>query len=82
MTLLGQISHRIASETDQGLIRVYIELQSRKELKNVILTLRHPQKKRIQKVEVGGQDWKDFDAEREWIRISKTESTTEIVAYY
>src|SRR5262249_34122739 len=77
-TFLGQISYRIASETDQGLIRAHIELQGRKELKNVILTLRHPQLKKIQKVEVGGQPWKDFDAERESIRIPKKE-TTEIV---
>jgi hypothetical protein len=82
MTLLGQISYRIASETDQGLIRAQIELQGRKELKNLILTLRHPQKKRLQKVEVGGRPWKDFDAQAEWIRIPKTEGTTEITAYY
>ena len=82
MTLLGQISYRIASETDQGLIRAQIELQGRKELKDLILTFRHPQKKRLQKVEVGGRPWKDFDAQAEWIRIPKTEGTTEITAYY
>jgi len=82
MTLLGKISYQILSDSDQGQIRAQIELQGRQELKNVILTLRHPQLKRIQKVEVGGQSWKDFDAEGEWIRIPKKEGATEIVAHY
>lgn len=82
MTLLGQISYRIASDSDQGVIRAHLELQGRKELKSVILTIRHPEKRKIQKVEVNGQLWKDFDAEREWIRVPKKQGDTEIVAYY
>ena len=81
-TLLGKVNFRVASDSDQGVIRARLDLQGRKELKNVILYLRHPQQKKIRQVEVNGQPWKDLDVDREWIRIPKWEGTAEITAHY
>jgi hypothetical protein len=81
-TLLGQVGFRVASDSDQGMIRARLDLHARKELKNVILYLRHPDQKKMRQVEVNGQPWKDLNVEGEWIRIPKWEGTAEIVAHY
>jgi len=45
--------------------------------------LRHPEGKKIAAVTVNGQAWKDFDPEKEWVRIPKPDrGTYEIVAAY
>ena len=33
--------------------------------------LRHPQAKPIKSVSVNGQNWLDFDAKQEWVRIER-----------
>jgi hypothetical protein len=81
-TLLGQVGFRVASDSDQGVIHARVDLHARKELKNVILYLRHPDEKKMRRVEVNGQHWKDLDADREWIRVPKWEGRAEIVAHY
>jgi hypothetical protein len=81
-TLLGQVGFRVASDSDQGMIRARLDLHARKELKNVILYLRHPDQKKMRQVEVNGQPWKDLNVEGEWIQIPKWEGTAEIVAHY
>ena len=34
-----------------------------------LIRFRHPQDTEMRSVEVDGQDWKDFDAGKEWVRI-------------
>jgi hypothetical protein len=81
-TLLGKVSYRIESDGDRGTIRAHVDLESREELQNTFLTLRHPERKKIQRVELNGRPWADFDTAREAVRLPKKEAAIDLVAYY
>jgi hypothetical protein len=47
-----------------------------------LLRLRNPEGKKITRVELNGQDWRQFDPEREMITIPGEENEVDVRAYY
>ena len=56
---------------------------SRNATRGIVVRLRHPESKPIQRVTINGRSWQDFDAAQGDIRLPGTTSGhTEIVAEY
>ena len=80
-TYFGKVGLRIDSRAASGRILATAELAGRP--KALLIRLRHPQAKPIRAVTVNGQDWKDFDAAKEWVRIANPEPRAySVVARY
>jgi hypothetical protein len=69
-TYYGPLSARVESRAGEGTIRAALELAGRPAPEALLVRLRHPDELPLRAVTVNGEDWKDFDAEREWVRIS------------
>ena len=67
-TRFGPVTYEIASDEKAGRITATLDLPSRPPAM-VYLRLRHPRAEKLTGVEVNGAAWKDFDAERELIRL-------------
>lgn len=65
----GNVSYEIRSRAAKGSIEASVQLDGREPPRTVLLRLRHPEGRRMAQVTVNGKDWRDFDAEKEWIRI-------------
>jgi hypothetical protein len=48
----------------------------------VLLRLRHPQAKAIQRVSVNGKPWRDFDSKNEVIRLPRDDSLLQVAVEY
>jgi hypothetical protein len=48
----------------------------------VVLRLRHPQAKPIKSVTLNGQDWREFNADKEVVRVTGVQGKATIVASY
>ncbi|HEU0140043.1 MAG TPA: hypothetical protein VFQ79_10045 [Bryobacteraceae bacterium] len=70
-TYYGPVSARIQSGAAPGSISAEVEMPTRATPDALLVRLRHPEEKRMRSVTVNGQPWKDFDPDREWVRISK-----------
>ncbi len=70
-TYYGPLSFTMESRADTGEITTTIELPARKEPAALLVRFRHPQAKPIQSVSVDGQNWTDFEVEKEWVRIPR-----------
>jgi hypothetical protein len=70
-TYYGPVSFTMESRADAGEITATIELPERKQLAALLVRFRHPQAKPIRSVSVNGQNWTDFDVEKEWVRIPR-----------
>jgi hypothetical protein len=82
-TRFGLTSFHIHSESQKGQISARVRLSSTDHLNKLLVRLRHPEEKAIRAVSVNGQDWKAFDAGREWIEIERpTAVTYEIIVSY
>jgi len=82
-TWFGDISFEIRSYAKSGTIKATVQLEGRQPGTTVLLRLRHPEGKRIHDVSVDGRPWNDFDAQKEWIRISNaSRDLYSIVASY
>ena len=82
-TYFGPVSMSIVSHAGSGEIRASIALSARRRPGVLLVRLRHPQHVAIKSVSVNGQNWMDFDAKREWIRIEKpNRDTYEIVSRF
>jgi hypothetical protein len=68
-TYFDRISFTIESRASSGEILANIVLHGRRRPRTLILRLRHPGEKRMRAVTVNGVEWKDFDPQREWVRI-------------
>ena len=66
---LGKISFEVTSHADEGKIDASFQLDSSRAETTVLLRLRHPQGKVLRQVTVNGKPWKDFDAQKEWVKI-------------
>ena len=60
----------IASAVKSGEISAAIDLEPRRHPSALFLRLRHPQGQPMKAVLVNGTKWTDFDAAKEWVRIS------------
>jgi len=70
-TYFGPLSMIIDSHAGTGEIRASIALSARRRPGALLVRLRHPHGMAIKSVSVNGQNWMDFDAKREWVRIEK-----------
>jgi hypothetical protein len=57
-------------------------LSLRRAPKQILLRFRHPGEKPIQRVEVNGQPWTNFDAGKEWVELPKLKGRTTVTAFY
>lgn len=67
----GDVSYRIESHSASGEIQASIEVPNRKLPATLLVRLRHPEAREMQRVTVNGRRWNDFDAKKELIRIEK-----------
>lgn len=79
----GNISLDVRSLARSGSIRASFQLDGRQSVKTVLLRLRHPDGAKLRGVTVNGQEWRDFDVEKEWVRIPNAGSQAySVVATY
>jgi hypothetical protein len=68
-TTFGPVGYTINSDVGNGLIQAYIDPPQRSKPKAIVIRLRHPDGKLIKKVFVDGESFKNFDTEKEIIRL-------------
>lgn len=82
-THFGPMSLEITSRADGSQIDAVLTPPDRNPPERIYLRLRHPQGKPIQSVTVGGEDYGQFDAEKEWIDLpGLLEGRQEVTARY
>jgi len=81
-THFGPVSYEIVSGTAQGKITASVELSRSAPPKSVLLRLRHPQAKAIQRVSVNGKPWQDFDPKTEVIRLPAASNLLQVAVEY
>ena len=68
-TWFGKLSYEVRSHASSGSIDATVQLDSYLPGTTVVLRLRHPLGKPLRGVNINGKPWRDFDAQKEWIRI-------------
>lgn len=68
-TWFGNVSFELRSLARSGSIRATFQLDGRQSVKSLLLRLRHPEASQIRRVTVNGEEWRDFDPAKEWVRI-------------
>jgi hypothetical protein len=81
-TYFGTVAYEIVSDVDHGRIAATVELPSRKPPRTVLLRLRHPHARPIRSATLNGQDWREFDADKEAIILKGVQGTASVVASY
>lgn len=79
----GPLSLVIDSQAAHGRITARVDLPTRNPPQQALLRLRHPDEKKIARVEIDGRPYAQFDANREWIDLPMDAGTSlEVVAFY
>jgi hypothetical protein len=81
-TYFGPVSYEIVSDVDNGKITATVGMPSRNPPMSVSLRLRHPDGASIKSVEVNGKAWKDFDKDKEVIRLEGLKGKVVVRATY
>jgi hypothetical protein len=81
-THFGTVAYEIVSQVDEGKITATVEMPSRTPPQAVMLRFRHPQAKPIQSVTLNGQDWPEFNRDKEVIRLTGVQGKATITASY
>jgi hypothetical protein len=81
-TEFGPISFAVRSALASGSIQASISLPQRRPVDRLRVRFRVPQQRRMRSVTVNGQEWTDFDAEREWVVVPGSMKQAEIVVRY
>lgn len=81
-THFGPVSYRLTSHVQQGFIEATIEPPTRTPPKALVLHLRHPADKPMQRVTVNGQPHGDFDPQKECIRLQPKREPITVRADY
>ena len=68
-TYYGTLSFTLESKAGSGKILAGITMPDRSHPSTLQVRFRHPESKPIRSVTVNGQNWTDFDATQEWVRI-------------
>ena len=68
-TYFGPLDFQIDSRVAADELRAKAVFGSERRPGTLLVRLRHPQKKPIRSVTVNNQAWKDYDLEKEWVRI-------------
>jgi len=80
-TYFGPISFEVESKISNGFIKMKLTPPTRNPPKTIQVYFRHPEKFKIEKVELDGREWMDYDKERSLVNIGMAEKTMEIVVY-
>ncbi len=72
-TRFGTVSYTIQSWVSRGYIEAEIDPPKRKKPGAILIRLRHPEEKRMKSVTVNGEPWKDFDPQKELVRIAQAD---------
>lgn len=78
----GELGYQIRSFARQGRIEATVQPPPRLREGFIYLRFRHPQASLIQRVQVDGNSWKDFDPAKEWIRLPGDVGQLDITAYF
>jgi len=81
-TYFGTVAYEIVSRVDEGQITATVEMPSRTPPQAVMLRFRHPQAKPIKSVTLNGQDWPEFNRDKEVIRVTGVQGKATITASY
>jgi hypothetical protein len=81
-TYFGALSYEIVSDADNRKIRATVELLSRKPPQTVCVRFRHPTAAPMQRATVNGTPWRDFDPEKEVVRVCDVRGSVTIEAGY
>ncbi|HXP62462.1 MAG TPA: hypothetical protein VN829_18330 [Dongiaceae bacterium] len=75
----GPLSFTTESRADAGEITANIEMPERNQPAALLLRFRHPQEKLLRAATVNGQEWKDFDPAKEWVRIPRPKAGRSVI---
>lgn len=81
-TYFGPLAYEIVSDVDNGRITAKVEIPSRKRPREVLVRFRHPRTALIKSVTVNGRAWKDFDPDKEVVRLRGMRGAVKVVAEY
>jgi hypothetical protein len=81
-THFGNVAYEIISDADHAKITATVQMPNRLGRSAVLLRLRHPTAAKIQAVVVNGKPWKQFDPQRELVRLEGLKGTAAVVARY
>jgi len=82
-TYFGTVSYTIQSQVASGRITASVHLAEQAAPETLLIRFRDPQAKPMRSVTVNGQNWTDFDAAKEWVRIRKPDQKNyEVVVRY
>ncbi|MFN7998242.1 MAG: hypothetical protein U0Q18_31765 [Bryobacteraceae bacterium] len=81
-TYFGAVGFTIESHAGEGHVDARIELPASFRAKEIHLRLRHPEGKRIVRVEIDGAPWTQFDAQHEWITFPASAGTRHVRAFF
>jgi len=73
-TYFGRVTYRFESQARSGRISATVTFGGHSSPAILLVRLRHPERKPIRTVAVDGQDWTDFDRDKEWVRIANPEA--------
>ena len=68
-TYFGPVNLQVKSAAATGSITAKVEFTSDRRPQTLLVRLRHPEKKAVRSVSVNGNNWTDFNAGQERIRI-------------
>lgn len=82
-TWFGPVSFDIDSTAAKGTITARVRFAADLRPAQLVVRLRHPEKKPLRTVSVNGKEWKDLDLAKEWVLIRKpVEKAYTVVAGY
>jgi hypothetical protein len=81
-SFFGEMGFRVESHPERGFIEAQVSLPQRNRPAEVHMRLRHPDGKKIARVNLNGNSWNRFDREREMISLPTEESTVSLRAHY
>ncbi|MHC4671677.1 MAG: NPCBM/NEW2 domain-containing protein [Planctomycetota bacterium] len=81
-TCFGPVSYQIDSSVADGYIEATIEPPNRSRPEALVLRIRHPEGKPMRSVQVNGANHRDFDVDKEVVRIDTIEQTIEVRISY
>ena len=81
-TNFGPVGYQIDSRVNEGYLQAEIDPPTRNSPSALVIRLRHPEEKKIHRVTVNGQETRDFNPEREIIRLKPGSGRITIRAYY
>jgi hypothetical protein len=81
-TYFGPTSYVIRSSVGKGFIEADIDPPTRNAPDEIIIRIRHPEGRLMRSVFVNNEPYRDFNAEKEYVRLKPSQKTMKIRAEY